>query len=141
MPPYRIVHGHRCVHGCPPDSIVRYLYAPSDERLVRLLHFFSEDLCFFGHTHNLAIYAMDDDGTIESRRLKQEKLAIAKQRRAIINIGSVGQPRDGDYSAKYLVYDSNERTVEIRYVPYDATETKKRILALGFPEFNATRLG
>ncbi|MEJ2688345.1 MAG: metallophosphoesterase family protein [Deltaproteobacteria bacterium] len=141
LPPFRIVLGCRCVHGCPPDSIVRYLYAPSDERLLRLLRFFPEPLCFFGHTHNLAIYARDEDGAIEKRRLKQEKLVFDEKRRAIINIGSVGQPRDGDYSAKYVLYDSEEHSVEIRYVPYDATETKELILALGFPEFNATRLG
>lgn len=141
LPPYLIIHGCRCVHGCPPDSIVRYLYAPSDERLLRLLHFFPESLCFFGHTHNLAIYALDSDGTIEKRRLKQEKLVFDEKRRAIINIGSVGQPRDGDYNAKYLLYDSEEHSAEIRYVPYDSTETKERILALGFPEFNALRLG
>lgn len=141
LPPYRIVHGCRCVHGCPPSSAIRYLYSPSDERLRRLLHFFPETLCFFGHTHILALYAMDSDGTTENRRLKQEKLVFGEKRRAIINIGSVGQPRDGDYNAKYLLYDSEEHSAEIRYVPYDATETKERILALGFPEFNATRLG
>ena len=141
LPPFRTVQGCLCVHGCPPDSIVRYLYAPSDERLRRLLSLFTEPLCFFGHTHNLAIYAMDSDGSSEKRRLQQEKLVFDRKRRAIINIGSVGQPRDGDYNAKYLIYDTDENSVEIRYVPYDPSETKERILALGFPEFNARRLG
>lgn len=141
LPPLLTVHGCRFVHGCPPDSVVRYLFAPSDERLRRLLALFPEPLCLFGHTHNLAIYAMDSDGAIEKRRIGQEKLMLGENRRAIVNIGSVGQPRDGDFSAKYLLYDTEENSIEIRYVPYDSRETKARILALGFPEFNARRLG
>jgi len=141
LPPFRTEYGCRLVHGCPPHSLTRYLYAPSDQRLLRLFSLFPEPICFFGHTHNLALYAVREDGTIEKRRLKQEKITLLPGQRCIINIGSVGQPRDGNNNAKYAILDTRENSVEIRYVPYDIKETRQRLLLLGFPEFNARRLG
>ena len=141
LPPFQTIEGCRCVHGCPPNSITRYLFNPSDERLHRLLSLFPERICFFGHTHNLAIYAIDGDGEIEKRRLVEERFVVREGQRCIINIGSVGQPRDGNNNAKYAIYDTSDASVEIRFVPYDVEETKKRILARGLPEFNARRLG
>jgi diadenosine tetraphosphatase ApaH/serine/threonine PP2A family protein phosphatase len=58
----------------------------------------------------------------------------------IINVGSVGQPRDGNNRAKYVIWDSSRQTVDLRYVAYDIAITVKKILELGFPAFNAHRL-
>ncbi len=58
----------------------------------------------------------------------------------MINIGSVGQPRDGNNNAKYAIWDEEEKTIEIRYVPYDIQSTFDKIIAAGLPTLNATRL-
>jgi diadenosine tetraphosphatase ApaH/serine/threonine PP2A family protein phosphatase len=59
--------------------------------------------------------------------------------RAIINPGSVGQPRDGDARASYVIYDS-DLGFEFRRVPYDIAETRRKILQNGLPESLAERL-
>ena len=59
---------------------------------------------------------------------------------SIVNVGSVGQPRDGNNNAKYVVCDPNRHTVELRYIPYDVETVVKKILAAGLPESHATRL-
>ena len=58
----------------------------------------------------------------------------------IVNVGSVGQPRDGDRSAKYCLYDTDARVLEVRFVAYDALATVAKMRALGLPEANALRL-
>jgi diadenosine tetraphosphatase ApaH/serine/threonine PP2A family protein phosphatase len=62
------------------------------------------------------------------------------QLKYIINIGSVGQPRDGSNKAKYAIYDPNEGRLDIRYVAYDIAATAKKIKAAGLPEAHAKRL-
>ena len=58
-----------------------------------------------------------------------------------INVGSVGQPRDRDNRACYVVYDSDARTVTFRRVAYDVEAAQQAILAVGLPEYLAERLG
>nr|MDJ0721561.1 hypothetical protein [Desulfobacterales bacterium] len=60
--------------------------------------------------------------------------------RYIINVGSVGQPRDGNNNAKYVLFDTATQTVELRYVPYDVESTVQKILDAGLPEAHALRL-
>jgi len=55
-------------------------------------------------------------------------------------VGSVGQPRDGNNQAKYVIWDSRSSTLELRYVTYYIAETAEKILGLDFPEYNARRL-
>ena len=58
----------------------------------------------------------------------------------IINVGSVGQPRDGDPNAKYVIFDNERMTVDLRFVIYNIDKTAGLILKRGFPEINADRL-
>jgi len=141
LPSFKIIDGCRCVHGCPPDSVTQYLFAPSDDKLRHLLSLFSERICFFGHTHNLALYGVDHEGSIINRRLGRERFVVGPGSRCLVNIGSIGQPRDGDSHAKYAIYDSTDSSIEIRFIAYDIEKTKKLILERGLPEFNAMRLG
>jgi len=97
----------------------------------------STSLCFFGHTHVPIVYEKD------SRVLKRPlegKLSLALGRRYFINIGSVGQPRDGDPRAAYVLYDMDAREVELRRVEYDVSTTQRKIRAAGLPERLARRL-
>ena len=58
----------------------------------------------------------------------------------IINIGSVGQPRDGTNTAKYVIWDSAAKTIEVRCIPYDIAAVVRKIQAAGLPEEHAQRL-
>jgi diadenosine tetraphosphatase ApaH/serine/threonine PP2A family protein phosphatase len=65
---------------------------------------------------------------------------IEKDFKYIINIGSVGQPRDGSNQACYLIYDTEEKKVSLRRLPYDYRKTQAKMKKRGFPQFLIDRL-
>ncbi len=140
MPATRLYRNARMVHGCPPASITRYLFATQEYLLKKIFPEFAETLCFFGHTHTLSLYTIDQPGNTHGQRLERGTYDLGLHCRHLINIGSVGQPRDGNNNAKYAIWDEEEKTIEIRYIPYDIRDTFDKIIAAGLPEFNAIRL-
>jgi len=137
---FTVFQGARFVHGCPPESITTYLFNPSSMQLNALFSFFSEKICFIGHTHYLNLFSFDGDISLREE-LTAGIISLAEGKRYIINIGSVGQPRDRqNNNAKYVIWDANENTLEVRFIPYDISITATKILKRGFPEGNATRL-
>ena len=128
-----------CVHGYPPDSVRTYLFQKPPEALIKTFKSMSESICFVGHTHDLEIVTFDGR-RIERRALKQGRIGLDARLRHIINVGSVGQPRDGNNNAKYVIYDPENGALEIRFVPYDIATTVAKIKAAGLPENHANRL-
>jgi diadenosine tetraphosphatase ApaH/serine/threonine PP2A family protein phosphatase len=57
-----------------------------------------------------------------------------------VNVGSVGQPRDGDWRAAYVIYDSGSNTIELRRLPYDLAKAQAKIMNAGLPARLAERL-
>lgn len=131
--------GCRFVHGFPPDAISTYVFTLSDEEIVKTFEEFNEDVCFIGHTHLLEI--IDHDGPDLVRApLPRGITRLAATHRYIINIGSVGQPRDGNSDAKYILWDTEKRAIELRHIPYDIDAVVAKIKAVGLPEAHAYRL-
>jgi diadenosine tetraphosphatase ApaH/serine/threonine PP2A family protein phosphatase len=64
----------------------------------------------------------------------------AELNRQIFNSGSVGQPRDGDPRASYLIYDTRKKVIEFYRVAYDFERAGAKIIAAGLPEIYARRL-
>lgn len=130
--------GCRYVHGCPPDSVSEYLYEYEDGGLGELCRSFSERVCFIGHTHELQLIRCSGaDPDLEVIGMGRYRLDSG---RYIVNIGSVGQPRDGDNRAKYVLFEPDTGKLEVRAVKYDIKAVADRILRLGFPETFARRL-
>ncbi len=127
------------VHGYPPDSVLRYLDRQSDEKIASLFELSSACLFFLGHTHRLMLVS-GHQGAISRRVLGQEKVDLQSDTKYIVNCGSLGQPRDGDSRAKYILWDLTNRQLEVRFVDYDKEKTMKKIRKRGFPEIYATRL-
>jgi predicted phosphodiesterase len=134
-----VFHGCRLVHGFPPESVTTYLVDVSQSEFVWAFSDMQERMCFVGHTHVPEIVGLDGD-KVSRGPLRQGLRSLEDGTKYIINVGSVGQPRDGNNRAKYVIWDSSRQTVDLRYVAYDIATTVKKILALGFPEFNAQRL-
>jgi diadenosine tetraphosphatase ApaH/serine/threonine PP2A family protein phosphatase len=67
-------------------------------------------------------------------------LTVEKGKKYFINVGSVGQPRDGDPRAAYVIYDLKAGTIELRRLEYDFEKTQAKILEAGLPERLANRL-
>ncbi len=128
------------VHGFPPFSVFRYLNRQSDDKLADLLATATFSLLFLGHTHKLQL-VRQEHGAIVRRSLGQERLELHPGQKYIVNAGSVGQPRDGDNRAKYLLWNTAEATLEVLFVAYDYPATMQKIRQRGFPEVYATRLG
>lgn len=140
LEPVVIRHGARLVHGCPPKSQTAYLYFPSRKMLDRIFDSFPEKICFYGHTHTLNFFEEHKDPVL-GLNISPGTFTLKKDRKYIINPGSVGQPRDGlNNHAKYLIWDREKETITFREVEYDVMETVNRLRVLDFPDFNATRL-
>jgi predicted phosphodiesterase len=93
-------------------------------------------VCFFGHTHVPVAFIRDTfvrGGTYS-------KFKVEPGKKYFVNVGAVGQPRDGNPKAAYVVYDLNEGTIEIRRLDYDIAKAQKKILAAGLPPRLAERL-
>jgi diadenosine tetraphosphatase ApaH/serine/threonine PP2A family protein phosphatase len=93
-------------------------------------------VCFFGHTH-VPMAFIRDDGV---KRVRLEQLRIDPAKKHFINVGSVGQPRDGDWRAAYCIYHIEQNLVEQRRVKYDLASAQKKIISAGLPPLLAERL-
>ena len=93
-------------------------------------------VCFFGHTHAPRLYIRD--GSVMSLPLDKVKFEMGK--RYFVNIGSVGQPRDGDWRAAYVIYHVDKNFIELRRLDYDLRAAQEKILAAGLPKRLADRL-
>lgn len=139
LPPALVLPDWVAVHGYPPDSVTRYLFDVAEGELTDLLNDMTQRLVFVGHTHELELITWD--GSLLARRaLGPGVFPIQPTQRCLVNVGSVGQPRDGNNNAKYIIWDDVENHLEVRFVPYDIAKTADRIIHLGFPRFYATRL-
>jgi predicted phosphodiesterase len=93
-------------------------------------------VCFFGHTHVPLAFIRDS----VVRGGTYSKFKVEPGRKYFVNVGSVGQPRDGDPKAKYVIYDMDEGSIELRKLEYDVAGAQKKILAAGLPARLAERL-
>jgi len=93
-------------------------------------------VCFFGHTH--VPVAFMKDSMVRGGTYSKFKLEPGKK--YFVNVGAVGQPRDNNPKAAYVVYDTLEATIELRRLDYDIAAAQKKILAAGLPERLAERL-
>ncbi len=127
-----------CVHGFPPASVHTYLFEATPRMVIESFTTIPSRLCFVGHTHILSLVACDGE-RVKSYPFKKGTTFL-DGRRYIVNVGSVGQPRDGDLSAKYVIWDTEANSLEVRYVPYNAALAAEKIIKAGLPEFLARRL-
>lgn len=139
LPTHLVFEDAYFVHGYPPDSVFCYLDRQPDAKIATLFASTQATLFFVGHTHRLQLVT-GHNGVVSRRALGRETLVLLPDKKYLINCGSVGQPRDGDKRAKYILWDSEKRLLEVRFVEYDNEKTMQKIRDLGFPEIYALRL-
>jgi predicted phosphodiesterase len=93
-------------------------------------------MCFFGHTHVPVAFMRD---TVV-RGGTYSKFKVDPSKKYFINVGAVGQPRDNNPKAAYVIYDMDAQTIELRRLDYDIAAAQKKILAAGLPARLAERL-
>lgn len=127
------------VHGSPRDPIEEYILDLPTSLAIFSEHPFS--LCLVGHSHVPGAFVLDGDGTVSARELPVgEAVPLVSSSRYIVNVGSVGQPRDGDPRASYVLLDLNAYTVTLRRLPYAILATQEKMTARGLPVQLAQRL-
>jgi len=131
--------GFLAVHGSPREPITEYILdLPTALAVFAGTEF---GLCFVGHTHMPAVFVRGEDGHIKTQAFRRdEPLRLAGASRYIINAGSVGQPRDGDPRAAYLVFDDEEMTATLHRVLYPVAATQAKMVARGLPPLLSRRL-
>ena len=123
-------------HGTLNDpELFHYMIHMSDA--TETFHLMDRPICFVGHTHAPNIIIQTED---EARCDEPLKVNVDQQRKHIVNVGSVGQPRDGNPMATYGIYDTDTRVVEVKRAPYDVQAAQDKILKVGLPVSLAERL-
>ncbi|HTV72207.1 MAG TPA: metallophosphoesterase family protein [Candidatus Acidoferrales bacterium] len=126
------------VHGAPVTYFAYIL-----DKAAAAVAFGATDapLIFVGHTHIAEYYAQRADGTIEHRHMQQGgTLALEPQQRYLVNVGSVGQPRDLNPEASFAIYDDQRQTVTWERVAYAIDVVREKIGAVHLPEMLGERL-
>jgi diadenosine tetraphosphatase ApaH/serine/threonine PP2A family protein phosphatase len=94
-------------------------------------------IAFIGHTHYPALH---DGGGVMKSVAPGRPMVLSPQQKCIINVGSVGQPRDGDPRSAYMIFDDERRVAELFRVEYDVDCAAQKILDAGLPTMLADRI-
>ncbi len=124
------------VHGTParPEE---FDYILSPYQAMKAFLALSGTLCFVGHSHRPGILVEEKDAI---RFDGSVSLELDPERRYIVNVGSVGQPRDADPRACVCLFDEDKRTVTLHRVAYDVARAAEKIRSAGLPPVLAERL-
>lgn len=136
--PLRVAEGLTICHGSPLDEDA---YVFSDFDAYQIFSGHPSPLTFFGHTHVPSLFKLEDQG-IQVRWLRGEsgKVELDRQARYLINPGSIGQPRDRDPRASYMIYDSDKGSIRWYRLEYPVEKAQDRIRGAGLPAVLADRL-
>jgi diadenosine tetraphosphatase ApaH/serine/threonine PP2A family protein phosphatase len=131
--------GAELFHASPRDPVWEYVL--SEEVALLSLAATTEPLVLVGHTHVALALALAPDGDRADGGLAPGGVTVElDERRFLLNPGSVGQPRDGDSRAAWLLVDTDRRTAAFRRVPYPIEQTQKEMRDAALPETLAGRL-
>jgi predicted phosphodiesterase len=125
------------VHSSPFEPDQWHYVNSSKDGKINFDHF-SARLCFLGHSHRPVILEQGPDGEIVDS--VSSFWNLKPECRYIINVGSLGQPRDGNPKPAFVIYDSDAATIELQRYEYDFESTQKKILDVGLPYPLADRL-
>lgn len=98
-------------------------------------------ICFVGHTHRPCAFAQEKESRpLEFRHVDVHPDRTKIGRKFLFNVGSVGQPRDGDWRASYAIFCPRKYSVDLRRVTYDIDKAASKIIKAGLPESLSKRL-
>jgi predicted phosphodiesterase len=123
-------------HGSPRYPVWEYLMDPQTAALN--FNYFSTPYCFVGHTHLPVVYTRKEKKLVVYKPIPNNKITLSP--RTIINPGSVGQPRDHDPRAAYVIYNPEENTWDYHRLTYDIPAVQTRMADAQLPERHIVRL-
>jgi diadenosine tetraphosphatase ApaH/serine/threonine PP2A family protein phosphatase len=138
LPDKMEIEGQTLTHGSPRHPTWEYLLDTTT--IVDNFAYFNTPYCFVGHTHLPVLYQLDGDQNLSNHLVPEPFVPIQLTPRAIINPGSVGQPRDRNPSAAYSIFDTESHILEYRRTTYDITSVQIRMQAADLPQRHIHRL-
>ncbi len=118
--------GFRCTHGSFDDP-AQFNYVATTENAAESFRKCPEQLLFVGHSHRAGFFLTGDSGTVYS--VPPQDFALEEGKRYIVNVGSVGSPRDGDPRASYVIYDDVAQSVYFQRVTFDMDAFRAAVAA------------
>lgn len=134
--PVRITDELEICHGAPFNED-HYVFDRSDAG--RAMSSAAARICLFGHTHLPAVYSTPAH-PVQRSEVTDDEYRLPRDGAMLINVGSVGQPRDGDPRAAYGLLDLGRSTLQLRRVQYDIAGAQAAIRLAGLPAWLANRL-
>jgi diadenosine tetraphosphatase ApaH/serine/threonine PP2A family protein phosphatase len=133
LPTLQVAGEFTLAHGSPRSPVWEYLLNAEAARAS--FDHFEGPFCLVGHTHVPSVFAQAPDGTVQAHRVMGDaEIALARPGyRFILNPGSVGQPRDDDPRAAYLLIDTDRGTASWRRVAYNIAETQQQMRNVKLP--------
>ncbi len=125
------------VHGTL-DAPEDFDYMLGDSAARKTFALLDTGVCFVGHTHVPQIIIQDGNGDIRTH--PERGIRLKEDSKYIVNVGSVGQPRDEDARLSYCIYDTSRREIRIKRLDYDAQGAREGIIDSGLPAFLGDRL-
>ncbi len=138
LPQTRIEGDFGLAHGSLRDPVWEYLL--SGEQALVQFELQTTPYSIVGHSHLPFVFEERRDGVPRLRRMDDGDEVAIGNTRLILNPGSVGQPRDGDPRASYVLYDEPAALLTWHRVAYDIEATQRKIIAAGLPRWLADRL-
>jgi diadenosine tetraphosphatase ApaH/serine/threonine PP2A family protein phosphatase len=124
------------VHAAPADPLRwKYILHPGAARAE--FSAFDQPVCFVGHSHVPML--IEKSGELV-RDLNSDHVALNNDCRYIVNVGSVGQPRDADPRISFCIYDTESGSIEIKRAEYDVQAAREKIISAGLPPILGDRL-
>lgn len=136
--PLAVGPGISICHGSPLDED-QYVFTDFDA--FQIFADWDERVTFFGHTHIPSIFVQSEQQMFAAPLRGEGTLELDPASRYLINPGSIGQPRDRDPRASFMIYDSDKKKIRWYRLDYDLGKAQRRILDAGLPEVLANRLG
>ncbi len=139
--PYLLeAHGVTFVHASAKNPR-QWVYLGQGDTVEHCMEAARTNVTFIGHVHIPRVFYKTGSGDVRELKPREEVLIpLMSNRHYVINVGSVGQPRDGDSASCFVMYDDNKRRISFHRVVYNYVETARKILAANLSSAFAERL-
>ncbi|WP_456442539.1 metallophosphoesterase family protein, partial [Caldithrix abyssi] len=119
------------VHSSPSNPEHWYYILSLNDALIEMQSF-KQNLCFVGHSHVPVVF--------NQKATYKGDISIEPNQKYIVNVGSVGQPRDGDARLSFVIFDPDAGKIQFVRLDYEVNKTYEKIIKSGLPSFLAERI-
>jgi predicted phosphodiesterase len=137
LPEVKVQSGVTLCHGSLVDPVWAYILSEYDAAVN--LRMATTNLVFTGHTHFPALWQEKKGGRVSLIQARYDKKIRLRGKRAVVNPGSLGQPRNGRPAAHCAIYDTEDQSIIFRQVPYPFETTMEKMRQAGYPDSSIAR--